>query len=107
MERRWYDKYPEAINTFELLKKMNDKTKVQISTDIINVSNQIKALRKEEAEQELSIGLDRVLGLYQSSQSRRWYDKEDDIGNAIKSMSTLPKEDYLNIMEGISVSFVD
>ena len=104
MEKRWYDKYDQAIETFEMLKRLNGITKRRLSKDIIEVANQIKALHREEEEPELSIGLERVLGLYQSQNKRRWYDKNKELSAAIKTISTLPEEDFVNIMEGLSVS---
>ena len=35
---------------------------------------------------------------------RRWYDKISLLSYAMKTMSTLPKEDFYTIMEGIAVS---
>ena len=58
----------------------------------------------DDENQEVSIGIDRVLGLYKISNSRRWYDKVSILSYAMKTMSTLPKEDFYNIMEGISTS---
>ena len=56
----------------------------------------------------LVLGIERVLGLYQQSvNERRWYDTNNDLKYAIKTMSTLPTEDFLNIMEGLAVSLND
>ena len=65
---------------------------------------QIKELHEEDEESDVSIGIDRVLGLYKLSNSRRWYDKVSILSYAMKTMSTLPKEDFYTIMEGITVS---
>ena len=70
-------------------------------------SAELESLNVEEDDdenQEVSIGIDRVLGLYKISNSRRWYDKVSILSYAMKTMSTLPKEDFYNIMEGISTS---
>ena len=107
MNNRWYDSHSETLNTFNILKKLDEKSKESLSSDIISIANQIKAIHREEDEPTLSIGLDRVLGLYQSSNSRRWYDKQNDLDTAIKTISTLPREDFLNIMEGLFVSLND
>ena len=61
-------------------------------------------MHEEDEEQDISIGIDRVLGLYKISNSRRWYDKVSILSYALKTMSTLPKEDFYNIMEGITAS---
>ena len=75
-----------------------------MSRDLANVVKQIKEMHEEDEEQDISIGIDRVLGLYKISNSRRWYDKVSILSYALKTMSTLPKEDFYNIMEGITTS---
>ena len=79
-----------------------------MSTDLIEIVKQIKEVRKEEAEPELTLGIERVLGLYQQSvNERRWYDTSKELKYALKTMSTLPSEDFLNIMEGLAISLKD
>lgn len=102
MNKRWYDKHKETAKAFKLLKELDFKSQYQIAQDIISIAGAIKtAHREEDAEQPISIGLDRVLGLYQASNMRRWYDKYPYLNQAILTISTLPEEDYLNIMEGL------
>lgn len=107
MNKRWYDDHQETLDTLEILKKLDRASKAQLSKDIIEIANQIKTIHKEEDEPPLSIGIERVLGLYQSSNSRRWYDRQNDLNVAMKTISTLPEEDFLNIMEGLCVSLKD
>ena len=86
---------------------MDENQRRALSRDLTTVVKQIKDLHNEEEEneeQEISLGIDRVLGLYKISNSRRWYDKVSVLSYAMKTMSTLPKEDFYNIMEGIAVS---
>lgn len=104
MNNRWYDNHQETLDTLAILKKLDRESKKKLSNDIVDVANQIKTIHREEDEPPLSIGLERVLGLYQSSYSRRWYDKQRDLSNAMKTISTLPEDDFLNIMEGLCVS---
>lgn len=105
--RRWYDDHKETLDTLEILKKLDRDAKARLSDDIVDIANQIKSIHREEDEPNLSIGIERVLGLYQSAYSRRWYDRQKDLGNAMKTISTLPEEDFLNIMEGLCVSLKD
>lgn len=107
MNKRWYDDHRETLETLEILKKLDRESRARLSNDVIDIANQIKSIHREEDEPPLSIGLERVLGLYQSSNSRRWYDRQRDLGNAMKTISTLPEEDFLNIMEGLCVSLKD
>lgn len=104
MNKRWYDNHDETLKTFAILKKLDKESGKRLANDIIDVANQIKAIHRDEDEPTLTIGLERVLGIWQSVNARRWYDNQDDLNTAIKTISTLPEEDFLNIMEGICVS---
>ena len=106
MNRRWYDSNEHTKRALSLLKDMDEERRRALSRDLTNVVKQIKEMHEEDDDenQEVSIGIDRVLGLYKISNSRRWYDKVSILSYAMKTMSTLPKEDFYNIMEGISTS---
>ena len=106
MNRRWYDSNEHTERALSLLKAMDEERRRALSRDLTNVVKQIKEMHEEDDDenQEVSIGIDRVLGLYKISNSRRWYDKVSILSYAMKTMSTLPKEDFYNIMEGISTS---
>ena len=106
MNRRWYDSNEHTERALSLLKDMDEERRRALSRDLTNVVKQIKEMHEEDDDenQEVSIGIDRVLGLYKISNSRRWYDKVSILSYAMKTMSTLPKEDFYNIMEGISTS---
>lgn len=102
--RRWYDSHEHTTRALELLKNLDEKKRRAISDDLTVFVKQIKEFHEEDEEQDVSIGIERVLGLYKISNARRWYDKVSILSYALKTMSTLPKEDFYNIMEGISVS---
>ena len=106
MNRRWYDSNENTKKALSLLKDMNEEQRRALSRDLTNVVRQIKEMHLEDddEDQEVSLGIDRVLGLYKISNSRRWYDKVSVLSYAMKTMSTLPKEDFYNIMEGITSS---
>lgn len=107
MNKRWYDTHDETLETLEIFKNLDKASRARLSNDIIDIANQIKTMHREEDEPPLSIGIERVLGLYQSVNSRRWYDKQRDLSAAMRTISTLPEEDFLNIMEGLCVSLKD
>lgn len=102
MNRRWYDSNEHTQKALTLLKDLDENRRRALSRDLTNVVRQIKELHEEDEEQDVSIGIDRVLGLYKISNSRRWYDKVSILSYALKTMSTLPKEDFYNIMEGLT-----
>ena len=103
-DRRWYDSNENTQRALEILKDMDEIQRRALSRDLTTVVKQIKELHEEDEESDVSLGIDRVLGLYKLSNSRRWYDKVSILSYAMKTMSTLPQEDFYNIMEGIAVS---
>ena len=103
-DRRWYDSNENTKRALDILKDMNESQRRALSRDLTTVVKQIKELHEEDEESEVSLGIDRVLGLYKLSNSRRWYDKVSLLSYAMKTMSTLPQEHFYNIMEGIAVS---
>ena len=103
-DRRWYDSDANTKRALEILKDMDENQRRSLSKDLATVIKQIKELHEEDEESDVSIGIERVLGLYKLSNSRRWYDKVSILSYAMKTMSTLPKEDFYTIMEGIAVS---
>jgi len=103
-DRRWYDSNEHTNKALEILKDMDENQRRALSRDLTAVVKQIKELHEEDEESDVSIGIDRVLGLYKLSNSRRWYDKVSILSYAMKTMSTLPREDFYTIMEGITVS---
>ncbi len=102
--KRWYDKHKETKMALGLLRSLHPTIQNKLSDDIISVASAIKTVHRENDTAPLSIGLERVLGLYQSNKGRRWYDKQPELSVAIKTISTLPETDYVNIMEGICMS---
>lgn len=108
-DRRWYDTHFETQRTFALLKKLNEEDRDALSESLVSIVKEIKDFHKDDFEDEtkepmLSLGLDRVKGLYQTQNGRRWYDRPDNLGYALKTMSTLPEADFKNIMDGLSVT---
>lgn len=105
-DRRWYDSNEHTQRALNILQDMDETQRRALSRDLTAVVKQIKELHGEEENEDsdVSIGIDRVLGLYKLSNARRWYDKVSILSYAMKTMSTLPKEDFYTIMEGITVT---
>ena len=104
---RWYDSFPETEKVLRTIQNMDPIKRSGIMDELIAITGQIKDFHKEEEDPEISIGIDRVLGLYQQSNGRRWYDKDKKTSYAMQVMSTLPKTDFKNIMEGLAATFVN
>ena len=103
-DRRWYDSDENTQRALNILHDMDENQRRALSKDLTTVVKQIKELHEEDEESDVSLGIDRVLGLYKLSNSRRWYDKVSVLSYAMKTMSTLPKDDFYTIMEGITIS---
>lgn len=103
-DRRWYDSNEHTNRALNILKDMDENQRRALSKDLATVVKQIKELHEEDEEPNVSLGIDRVLGLYKLSNSRRWYDKVSLLSYAMKTMSTLPAEDFYTIMEGIAAT---
>ena len=99
--RRWYDSNEHTEKALALLKDMDEVKRRALAKDITTFVKQVKEMKEEDENTEISLGLDRVIGLYKLSNSRRWYDKVSILSYALKTMSTLPQEDFFNIMEGV------
>ena len=68
-DRRWYDSHEHTARAFEILKDMDDAQRRALAKDLTTVVKQIKELHEEDEESDVSLGIDRVLGLYKLSNS--------------------------------------
>ena len=104
MNRRWYDKANVTDDVFERLRDLDDRSLAKISTDILNIVSSIKSIKRDQDELPISIGVQRVIGLYKQNKNRRWYDKQKSLKEALKAMSTLSDDEYLGILEALNLN---
>ena len=69
-DRRWYDSHLETSRTIKLLEKLSEEEKEALSQSLITIVNQIKDFHRDDYDDEtkeppLSLGLNRVMGVYQ------------------------------------------
>lgn len=102
--KRWYDSKPYAGYVLDVLEQMPIRLHYDVAREVIKVIEVIKVNNREREEVPLSLGIERVLGLYQEQHKRRWYDNNLPISRVFKTASCLPDEDFQNIMQGISMS---
>jgi len=99
--KRWYDKDPIITEAIRLIRKLPVPQQEQLAQSVINFVNLLRKNRNEDPETLISIGKDRVLGLYKSSNCNRWYDKTPMLQIALKKVSSLPDEDAQKVAQGI------
>lgn len=105
--KRWYDKKPYTDCVLSILKNLTLQSHYDIAREVLKVIEAIKANSRELDDTPLSLGVDRVIGLFSQSNKRRWYDKNLPISRIFKSASSLQDEDFQNIMQGMYTSLKD
>lgn len=99
--KRWYDKKPWTDDVLVILKELSLSSHYDIAREVLKIIEAIKINSRELTQTPLSIGVDRVLGLYNQNYERRWYDKILPLNRIFKSASCLDEQDYQNVMQGI------
>lgn len=104
LDRRWYDENKDMLLIIETLRNQPPELIDNLAENIMNFSNIIREKISEnelDSEEPISIGKDRMLGYYKSFRRRRWYDKNWTILSIVNILSTLPKDDFEKIIEGV------
>ena len=103
--KRWYDKKPYADGVLDILKQLSLQSHYDIAREVLKIIETIKINSREMAQSTpVSLGVDRVMGLFSQGYKRRWYDKNLPITRIFKSASCLQDEDFQNIMQGMYCS---
>ena len=105
--KRWYDIKPYTGEVLSILKELSLQSHYDIAREVLKIIEAIKVNSRELDEPPLSLGVDRVIGLFSQNYGRRWYDKNLPINRIFKSASSLQDEDFQNIMQGMFVSLKD
>jgi len=105
--KRWYDVKPYTGEVLMILKELSLQSHYDIAREVLKIIEAIKQNSRELDEPPLSLGVDRVLGLFSQNYNRRWYDKNLPINRIFKSASSLQDEDFQNIMQGMFTSLKD
>lgn len=102
--KRWYDTKPYTREVLSILKELSLSSHYDIAREVLKIIEVIKLNTRDLPEPPLSLGVDRVVGLYSQNYKRRWYDKNLPVNRIFKSASCLPDEDFQNVMQGMFVS---
>ncbi len=101
--RRWYDQDIRVAKFLRLIEQIPEEAQEEISQMIIEFVNLIRKTNEANKDDNfISLGKERILGLYQAANKRRWYDKKPELKSAMNTLSTLQVEDYLRIVQGIT-----
>ena len=103
-QKRWYDTEPYTDNVLAILKDLSVQSHYDIAREVLKIIEAIKINSRDSFEQPLSLGTERVLGLYSQSYKRRWYDRNLPINRIFNSASSLQDRDFQNIMQGMYAS---
>ena len=104
MQKRWYDEKPYANNVLNILKELSLQSHYDIAREVLKIIETIKVSSRELPDPPISLGIERVLGLYCQEYKRRWYDRNLPVNRIFKSASSLQSQDFQNIMQGIYTS---
>ena len=101
-KRRWYDYNKHMAELLLILQRLPHNLREDLAVNIIKFANIVRKNNQEsEIELPVSIGKNKVLGLYKSfKRRRRWYDKNLTLMTALNVLATLPLEDFEKITEG-------
>jgi len=99
--KRWYDEKPYADGVLEILKNLSLQSHYDIAREVLKIIEAIKINARELDEPPLSLGPERVFGLFNQNYNRRWYDRNLPINRIFKSASSLQDQDFQNIMQGM------
>ena len=105
--KRWYDTKPYTSEVLAILKNLSLQSHYDIAREVLKIVETIKINSRELEELPLSLGIERVMGLYAQNYKRRWYDKNLPINRIFRSASSLQERDFQNIMQGMSESLKD
>ena len=90
--KRWYDIKPYTDEVLDILKNLSLQSHYDIAREVLKVIDVIKSNSRELDEPPLSLGVERVVGLFSQSYKRRWYDKNPNVHIAIESLRDLTEE---------------
>ncbi len=104
VNKRWYDKNDKSDYVLESLRSLDELSQSKVAENVINIAGSIKAIKREKDELPISLGWERVMGLYQQNKNRRWYDRNSELSSAMQTISTLSDDEYLGIIEALSTA---
>lgn len=104
--KRWYDRDPRMAQILDILKDLPENSQTEFARVLMQLINILRKSKKNNGSQ-LSIGKNKVLGMYKAFNRRRWYDQSTSLMNSLNTLSMLSDEDFSTIVDGILITLTN
>lgn len=88
--RRWYDNISNMTMALHVSRQLPREIQLIIAHHLNDAINDYRKMRRSD-KNAISLGSQRVLGLYKASDRQRWYDPTPQIHRAFTMMPTVPE----------------
>ncbi|MDX2084062.1 MAG: hypothetical protein SFZ03_01570 [Candidatus Melainabacteria bacterium] len=90
--KRWYDHIEDLNQSLSLMKDLPVDVQLLVANHLNTVINQHLRKTRGGLTDIRNIGITKILGLYNASNRRRWYDRKPAVRRALTMMVTLSEE---------------
>jgi hypothetical protein len=87
--RRWYDNISDMTMALLVSKQLPPEIQLVIARHLNGAIDDYRRLKRSD-KNAISLGQNRVMGLYKSSNRLRWYDPKPELHRAFTLMATVP-----------------
>lgn len=88
--RRWYDHIGRVTLLLLLSEKLPTAVRGYLAADLSTLIDHTRQEQQSNLRDPLSMGAEKILGLYRAARRRRWYDATPETHRAFNRMSALP-----------------
>lgn len=89
-QKRWYDHIANVTHAVYLSKQLPVNIQDVIAKNLNEYIDTYRQLAKKD-KNAISLGSNRILGLYKAPYGHRWYDPNAKLGRAFNMMATIPE----------------
>jgi len=89
-QKRWYDHIANVTHAVYLSKQLPEPVQDMIARNLNEYIDTYRQLAKKD-KNAISMGANRVLGLYKAKYGHRWYDPDTNLGRAFNMMAMVPE----------------
>lgn len=88
--RRWYDSVPNVAHAVHLTGQLPESIQAVIAKNLNDYIDYYRNSRRSDRN-HLSVGVPKILGLYNAAYRKRWYDPNPLVRRAFTMMATVPE----------------